>query len=59
MAQDTPTTHRDPVCGMNVDPTTAAGRSTYAGKEYYFCSASCKRKFDANPEQYAGAGATT
>jgi Cu+-exporting ATPase len=42
---------------MNVDPTTAAGRSTHAGKEYYFCSASCMRKFDANPEQYAGEGA--
>ena len=44
---------RDVVCGMQVDPTKAAGQSDYDGKTYYFCSASCKTKFDANPKQYA------
>jgi len=43
---------RDVVCGMQVDPATAAGSSQYEGKTYYFCSSSCKAKFDANPAQY-------
>jgi Cu+-exporting ATPase len=44
---------RDVVCGMEVDPAKAAGSSEYQGKRYYFCSASCKARFDANPKQYA------
>lgn len=39
----------DPVCGMEVDPKEAAGRSTYRGIVYYFCSLACKKEFDANP----------
>lgn len=45
---------RDPVCGMYVDTTTASHRSTFEGDTYYFCSAACKRTFDANPAHYAG-----
>jgi len=48
---------KDPVCGMDVDPKTAAGISTYKGKTYYFCSLGCKRAFDKDPEKYVGAGA--
>jgi Cu+-exporting ATPase len=44
---------RDVVCGMQVDPAKAAASSEYGGKTYYFCAASCKAKFDANPQQYA------
>ena len=43
----------DVVCGMKIDPAKAAGQSQYNGKTYYFCSATCKAKFDANPQQYA------
>ena len=43
----------DVVCGMQIDPSKAAGTSQYNGKTYYFCSASCKAKFDANPKRYA------
>jgi copper-(or silver)-translocating P-type ATPase len=43
---------KDPVCGMTVDPTKSAGSSEYQGTTYFFCSASCKRKFDAAPDQY-------
>lgn len=43
---------RDVICGMQVDPKTAAGKSEYQGKAYYFCSISCKSKFDANPKHY-------
>jgi P-type Cu+ transporter len=45
---------KDPVCGMQVDPTKAAGTSLYQGTTYVFCSAACKRKFDGNPQQYSG-----
>ncbi|MDT7687417.1 MAG: P-type Cu+ transporter [Acidobacteriota bacterium] len=36
----------DPVCGMEVDPATAAGSSERDGQTYYFCSPGCKRRFD-------------
>ncbi|MGB3525106.1 MAG: heavy metal translocating P-type ATPase [Flavobacteriales bacterium] len=52
----------DPVCGMNVDPATAKHSSEHAGQTYYFCSAGCKTKFEADPEHYlagASASATT
>ncbi len=42
---------RDPVCGMTIEKEQAAGSSRYQGKEYYFCSDSCKSKFDKNPAQ--------
>lgn len=44
--------HSDPVCGMNVDPNRASGRIDYRGTTYYFCSESCKHKFDQNPSEY-------
>ncbi len=45
---------KDPVCGMTVDEKTAAGKSEYQGKTYYFCSPGCKRSFDKEPAKYAG-----
>lgn len=42
----------DPVCGMKVDTTTAKHTSTYKDKNYYFCSADCKKAFDISPEKY-------
>jgi len=45
----------DPVCGMTVDPASAAGRSEYRGELYYFCSPGCQKKFDAAPEKYVKA----
>lgn len=53
------TTLHDVVCGMDIDPATAAGTSEYKGKTYYFCSPGCKRSFDKDPEKYVGAGAQT
>jgi Cu+-exporting ATPase len=44
---------KDVVCGMQVDPSKAAGMSLHNGKTYYFCSQECKAKFDANAAQYA------
>ena len=42
----------DPVCGMTIDPATAAGQHTYKGTTYYFCSPGCLAKFEADPEKY-------
>jgi Cu+-exporting ATPase len=42
----------DPVCGMTVQPATAAGSHEYQGKTYYFCAASCLTKFRADPIHY-------
>ena len=39
----------DPVCGMLVDPQTAAGSFTYGSETYYFCSKHCLQKFRENP----------
>ena len=43
---------KDPVCGMDVDPQTAKQSSRLRDRLYYFCSASCKTKFDADPGRY-------
>jgi len=48
------TTVKDPVCGMDIDPETAAGQSEYEGQTYYFCSLGCKKSFDKEPEKYLG-----
>src|SRR5947209_3992258 len=42
----------DPVCGMTVVPSTAAGHFDYDGRTYYFCSTGCLERFRANPEQF-------
>jgi Cu+-exporting ATPase len=42
----------DPVCGMTVQPATAAGSYEYQGKTYYFCAASCLAKFRTDPSYY-------
>jgi Cu+-exporting ATPase len=44
---------RDVVCGMQIEQASAAGTSNHGGRTYYFCSTTCKAKFDANPAQYA------
>ena len=45
-------TFKDPVCGMNVKPDSAAATETYQGRTYYFCSQSCAAKFRAEPAKY-------
>ena len=43
---------KDPVCGMILDEEKAAGRATYSGKTYYYCSTSCKVMFEKAPAMY-------
>jgi YHS domain-containing protein len=44
----------DPVCGMRIDPATAAGHADYQGTRYYFCNPSCRTRFVADPAKYLG-----
>ena len=43
---------RDPVCGMTVDPESAAERVEHDGRPYAFCSAGCRTAFDREPRRY-------
>jgi Cu+-exporting ATPase len=49
-------TAKDPVCGMSV-AADSPHQATYAGKEYRFCSASCRERFESSPERYASGAA--
>ncbi len=56
MTTTTKTLVTDPVCGMKIDPQTAAGRTERDGQTYYFCSLMCKERLDAGKGE---AGAAT
>lgn len=43
----------DPICGMTIDPKTAAASSEFNGTTYYFCCGGCKETFDKEPERFA------
>jgi P-type Cu+ transporter len=45
----------DPICGMEVEPSKAAGKHEYNGQVYYFCSQHCLGKFKENPATYMNA----
>ncbi len=53
------TTVTDPVCGMDIDPETAAATAEYEGQTYHFCSHDCHDKFVAEPAQYASSEKST
>ena len=46
------TTVIDPVCGMTVDPATAAATAEHDGTTSYFCAKGCQKAFLADPAQY-------
>lgn len=43
----------DPVCYMVIDEDSASHTTKFKDMTYYFCTASCKKKFMENPEKYA------
>lgn len=43
---------KDPVCGMQIEPKSAAARTTYESQEVYFCSDQCRRDFETDPARY-------
>lgn len=44
--------HRDPVCGMEIDPARAKAAWAYQGKTYYFCAEGCLTLFQKEPERF-------
>lgn len=42
----------DPVCGMTVDPESAAGSFEHRSQTYYFCSRHCLEKFRKDPDAF-------
>ena len=42
----------DPVCGMAVDPSTAAAEACHDGTKVFFCAEGCRDAFVATPERY-------
>jgi len=50
---------KDAVCGMMVDEKTAKYKSIHGGSVYYFCSSTCQKEFDKNPEKYVKGDVST
>ena len=48
---------KDPVCGMSVTIAPDTLRAAHHGETYYFCSASCHKKFLGEPQKYLRTGA--
>jgi len=47
----------DPACGMSLSADVAKAAkysATYHGRKFVFCSQNCKKKFDGDPDKYAG-----
>ena len=43
---------KDPVCGMEVDDKHDS--TSFEGKKYFFCCASCRWAFENDPKKFAG-----
>ncbi|WP_436925251.1 XdhC family protein [Halosimplex amylolyticum] len=48
----------DPVCGMAVDPETAAATVEHDGRTYHFCCEGCADSFESDPASYLNDGET-
>lgn len=48
--------HIDPICGMTVDPETAAGHLDHDGQTQYFCSPGCLEKYRSQISSPATSG---
>jgi YHS domain-containing protein len=45
-------TATDPVCGMDVVPSTTDVTAEIDGDTYYFCAEGCRNSFVKNPQKY-------
>ena len=54
-----PSTTKDPVCGMTVEPDSAAAFCEHEGRTYFFCSPHCLEKFRARPSQFVAQASAT
>jgi YHS domain-containing protein len=56
MSHDASSSAIDPVCGMTVDPMTAAAKRSHEGTDVWFCGLGCAEQFDANPGAFTPSG---
>ena len=42
----------DPVCGMEIDPASAAAETCHDGIKVFFCAEGCRDTFLADPERF-------
>ena len=52
LAASEPAEVTDPVCGMSIDPTTAAAHLSHEGHDVAFCSLGCRDRFAADPSAF-------
>ncbi len=45
-------TVEDPVCGMEVEPSSTTAAADFAGQTYHFCSERCREQFQNEPQRY-------
>ena len=50
---------KDPVCGMTVDPQSAAGSFEYNEQTYFFCNVGCLERFRADPNRFLKTSVST
>jgi Cu+-exporting ATPase len=50
-----PSSVRDPVCGMEINPQYAAATTAYQANTFYFCRVECQEQFEQSPERYVKA----
>lgn len=50
------TTATDPVCGMQVETTTAQHTAEHGGQTYFFCARGCQLDFEEDPQRYLDPG---
>ena len=43
---------RDPVCGKEIERTTAAAETQFEGETYRFCSEDCYQEFMQDPREH-------
>lgn len=46
------TTHKDPVCGMDVASGNSEITASWNNETYYFCADHCRDEFEKKPEVY-------
>lgn len=46
----------DPVCGMEVETSSAAAAWEHEGRTYLFCSVACMRRFRQDPAHFLSLG---
>jgi len=49
---ETAACHRDPVCGMTVDPHAGKPSLVHDGQTFHFCCPGCRDKFERDPGAY-------